>query len=269
MIDMLKVIGLYRYPLKGAQGESLQAVDVEADGVRGDRIWACLDGEDGTVGSPKHPRRWGGLLGIGTELRDDTLALRVPEGVVIAGSGEADAALSALLDRKVQLSRQVPAQARLHRLLPDDPGMVPEWMGDVGAGQETVSEFAGGATRFVDFGAVHIVTTGALAGLGREMGDVEVAAARFRPNLVLDAEGDPEPGQVLRFGDVTLRVITRTPRCVVPGISHGELPADPALLRTLARHHRVTLPGLGRAACFGTYAEVLTPGAIRVGEQAL
>ena len=38
------------------------ALDVE--GVRGDRGWACLDEADGTVGSAKHPDRWGRLLGV-------------------------------------------------------------------------------------------------------------------------------------------------------------------------------------------------------------
>ncbi|GAB7051721.1 hypothetical protein [Catenuloplanes indicus] len=33
--------------------------------------------------------------------------------------------------------------------------------------------------------------------------------------------------------------------------------ADRALLATLARHYRRDLPGLGRGACFGSYAEVL------------
>lgn len=62
------------------------------------------------------------------------------------------------------------------------------------------------------------------------------------------------------------------PRCAVPGLAHsqdsqdGGVPADPALLATLARHYPTDLPGLGRAACFGTYAEVLQPGRIQVGQ---
>jgi hypothetical protein len=59
--------------------------------------------------------------------------------------------------------------------------------------------------RFVDFGAVHVVTTGALAELRREgvVGDVR----RFRPNLVLSLDREPAPGDRIHVGpDVTLRV---------------------------------------------------------------
>jgi uncharacterized protein len=272
MIDVTKVVGLFRYPLKSARGESLEAAAVEHGGLRGDRVWACLDGVDGTVGSAKHPRKWGRLLDVGTSFRDHvpepTLMLRVDGSNVRAGTPQADAVLSRYLSRPVRLSQDVPADARLHRKLPDEAGMVPEWMEAVRPGQETVTAIAGAQRvgRLVDFGAVHLVTTGALSALGHRMGRTDVAAARFRPNLVIDAERDPEPGQELRLGDVVLRVSLPTPRCVVPSLGQGELPADRTVLHTLARHHRVPVPGLGRAACFGTYAEVVRPGQIRLGQ---
>jgi hypothetical protein len=57
-----------------------------------------------------------------------------------------------------------------------------------------------------------------------------------------------------------------TPRCVIPGLDHGPgVPADLGLLRTLARDYRTEVAGLGRAACFGVYAEVVEPGELRVG----
>jgi hypothetical protein len=40
------------------------------------------------------------------------------------------------------------------------------------------------------------------------------------------------------------------------------------LLGTLARDYRVPVGGLGRAACFGAYAEVVQPGLVRVGQRA-
>lgn len=54
---------------------------------------------------------------------------------------------------------------------------------------------------------MQLVTTGALAGLARQLGRVDVDATRFRPNVVLDAPRDPEPGQELRIGDVLPRVV--------------------------------------------------------------
>ena len=54
------VVSLLRYPLKSARGEQSRAAGVDVEGVRRDRSWACLDEADGTVGSAKHPDRWGG-----------------------------------------------------------------------------------------------------------------------------------------------------------------------------------------------------------------
>jgi uncharacterized protein YcbX len=275
MVEMDMVVALSRYPLKSAQGESLEVADVEQSGLRGDRAWACLDDLDGTVGSAKHPRRWGRLLDVGARLRDDAdepaLMVRLEERNLLAGTAEADAALSSYLGRGVHLSQDVPCDAKLHRQLPDEAGMVPEWMDGMRPGAETVTAMAGAQRggRFLDFGAIHIVTTGALSKLAQQMGRMDVAAVRFRPNLVIDAVQDPKPGQQLHLGDVVLRVIVPTPRCVVPGLGQDHLPADRPLLRTLAEHHRVSVPGFGRAACFGTYAEVLQPGRLRLRQRVL
>lgn len=119
--------------------------------------------------------------------------------------------------------------------------------------------------RFVDFGPLHVVTAGELERLADRLGGPPVDPARFRPNLVLDAEADPLPGQTLRVGAAVLRTVVPTPRCVVPGLAHGEVGEDDALLATLARHYRVSVPGRGRAACFGVYAEVVVPGAVHAG----
>ena len=261
------LVALWRYPLKSALGEPLDSVDMEPGGLTGDRIWACVDGADGTVGSAKQPRRWGRLLEIGTALSGDDLTLHVGGSSVRAGSAAADAVLSAHLGRPVRLTRTLPAEARLHRVLPDEAGMVPEWMAGSRPGDETVSDVGGVARlgRFSDFGALHLVTTGALARLGERLG-AEVSPARFRPNLVLDLPDDPEPGAEVRLGDVVLRVALPTPRCVIPGLGHGDAPADRAVLGTLARDYRITVPGLGRAACFGTYADVVRPGRLRTGQ---
>jgi len=58
-----------------------------------------------------------------------------------------------------------------------------------------------------------------------------------------------------------------TPRCIVPALHQDPAtPLDRQLLTTLARHHQTTVGDLGRAACFGVYADVLQPGRINVGQ---
>lgn len=268
---MTSITALWRYPLKSARGERLDSVIVDRAGVRSDRAWACIDVQDDTIGSAKHPRRWRRLLDVTAyaEGEESGAAVTVAVGgqTAVAGSTQADALVSQHLARPVRLTQVVPERAMLHRQLPDDQGLVPEWMSDAAPSQELVTEVSGAhpGGRFVDFGAVHLLTTGALDLLARQLGRPVVDAASFRPNIVLDAPRDPEPGHELRIGDVVLRVVLPTPRCVVPGLLvESTAPVDQQLLGALARHHRVPVADLGTAACFGVYAEVLQPGRVAV-----
>lgn len=90
----------------------------------------------------------------------------------------------------------------------------------------------------------------------------------LRPNLVLSLDREPVPGDLVTIGpDVTLRILTPTPRCAIPAAAQQGLESAPELLRVIARH-RTEIPGRGRAACFGTYAQVLSAGTVAVGDQA-
>ena len=258
--------------MKSARGEQVEAVDVDREGLRWDRAWACVDQEDGTLGSAKHPGRWGRLLEVSAHVEEPAgagiVALLLGGRRAIAGTPEADSMLSEHLGRPVRLTRIAPEQPTLHRQVPDDPGLVPEWMVGAVPGQEMLSDVPGARTgRFVDFGPVHLVTTGAIARLARHLGRSAVDAARFRPNLVLDAPVDPEPGMRLRIGGAVLRVVMPTPRCVVPGLApEGGAGLDRELLGAVARHYRTKVPALGSGACLGVYAEVLSPGRVEVGQ---
>src|SRR5918999_5239606 len=55
---------LYRYPVKSMLGESLDRCRVDDRGVVGDRAYALVDVETGTVASAKVPSLWGGLFGF-------------------------------------------------------------------------------------------------------------------------------------------------------------------------------------------------------------
>ncbi|GAA1768057.1 MOSC domain-containing protein [Luedemannella helvata] len=262
---MTEIVGLFRYPLKSARGESVQAVRVEENGLSGDRVWACLDPDDGTVASLKHPGRWGALLRVEVATVGGEVVLRVDGEPAVAGSAKADALLSSLVGRPVRLSRTGRPGARLHRRVPDEAGLIPDWMRHAAPGDDLVTTLDGPAFggRFFDAAPVHLVSTGRLAALARQLGRDSVPVSRFRPNLVIDAADDPAPGTMLRVGDAVLAVTVPTPRCVVPGLGEGQV--DRPLLKTLAAH-RQEIRGLGRAACFGSYAHVLGGGELRVGQ---
>jgi hypothetical protein len=266
------VESIWRYPLKSAQGEALPRVFIGTDGPAGDRAWACLSA-DGMIVSAKHPRRWGRMLYVlavlMTASRGGGVLICVPGAEPLrAGTAAADDALSAWLGEPVRLTTEVPAQARLHRLWPKEPGMIPEWAAGAGAGNEEISTVGGALPggRFVDFGAVHLVTTSALAELERDGAPADVR--RLRPNLVLALDREPAPGDRICVGrDVILRVLVPTPRCALPGAAQPGLASAPDLLRAIGRR-RVDVPGLGRAACLGSYAQVLSAGTVTVGDPA-
>ncbi len=103
---MTSIVALWCYPLKSARGERLQSVVVDREGLRSDRAWACIDLEDGTVGSAKHPRRWGRLLEVAARAEGEggAAAVVVAGCEVMAGSAKADAVLSQHLARPVRLT---------------------------------------------------------------------------------------------------------------------------------------------------------------------
>ncbi|MET7964891.1 hypothetical protein [Micromonospora zamorensis] len=43
--------------------------------------------------------------------------------------------------------------------------------------------------------------------------------------------------------------------------------AERSVLSALARHYRIPVAGLGHAACFGTYADVVLPGRLSLGQR--
>jgi uncharacterized protein len=266
------VDAIWRFPLKSAQGESVASAYFGSAGPDGDRSWACVTQADGLVVSAKNPRRFGRILSVtatmASEGRGADVLVEVPgREPVLAGTPEADEALSGWLGEPVRLTSEVPPNARLHRLWSKEPGMIPDWA-KARPGDDEVGDVAGAVPggRFVDFAAVHVVTTTAMAELARECPAADVR--RLRPNLVLDLDREPEPGERIQAGpEVVLRVMIPTPRCVIPSVAQPGLAHSSEVLRAIARR-RAEIPGLGKGACFGTYAEVLQAGTITVGDTA-
>ncbi|MFJ8009485.1 MOSC domain-containing protein [Streptomyces fagopyri] len=270
------VAALCRYPVKSMLGETLLSAAVTHAGLTGDRTHAVLD-DTGTIGSAKHPRKWGQLLDCRSRLTDDgAVHVELPDGTTLAvGDPELDARLSKLLGRQVFVSASAPSGSTLERAVPAYEGGVPDVVRATasvdGTGDEiTVGNVAAGT--FFDFGRVHLVTTSSLEGLRSRCPDSDFDPRRFRPNLVVDTGGqrdfveDTWVNRRVRVGEALFRVVVPTPRCVVPTLGHDELGADPGIMRAIAREHRIPVFDLGRLACLGVYLDVLEPGTVRVGD---
>jgi uncharacterized protein YcbX len=231
----VKVLALWRYPVKSLLGERLAEASVGRAGIEGDRRWRVCDaatGEPVVQGAANgEPRLWA----CRAELRGDGVAVTLPDGTVAEGA-DAAPALSALLGREVVLR------------------------GTEGPGAGTV--FDSGAHHTAP---LHLVTTGTLARFGLD-------ERRMRPNVVLEADGafgeDRLVGGTLRGpGGLEVSVVIPTPRCVVPTRAREELPRMPGLLKEMMRANPVDLGPFGEQPCAGVYAEVAAGGRIAVGDE--
>ncbi|MGZ3584240.1 MAG: MOSC domain-containing protein [Ktedonobacterales bacterium] len=221
---------LWRYPVKSMRGERCERLWLDQRGVIGDRLYAVRD-EAGKFGSGKTTRRFrriDGLFRFRAVYEGEVPLLTFPDGTALRGDDPAiHAVLSAQLGMPVTLSREA-----------------------------EISHF--------DAGPLHLLTTASMRTVGESLPECALDGRRFRPNILVETEGrgfpeDAWQGQNIAVGaEVRLRVAGRTERCVMVGLAQDELPNDSRILREVARVN---------AACLGVYADVLTPGAIRIGDR--
>ena len=265
------VASLHRFPLKSMQGETVAEVELDANGMVGDRTWALRDIETGKLASAKRPRPWAALLECVATGAGDDVEIAMPTGqhFHIHDAG-LPLALEAYLGRTVAIEASERAQQGVYDSeWPEIEGV--DLAGDI----ELPTNVTGEGTSFVDLGILHVLTTASMASLAAADPDLVVDIRRFRPSIVVDTgdldgfpENDDWAGATLRLGpgdDAPEIVIGEpTPRCIMTTLDQGGLPRQPALLQTIARINRRTNE-LGSFACLGAYATVTTPGVVRTG----
>jgi uncharacterized protein YcbX len=276
------VASLWRYPVKSMAGERLDAVDVTARGLVGDRAYGLVDAEDGKVATAKNPRKWPHLLEYAAVLEGGTDAcaptderllgptlITLPDGGrVSSAEPDADERLTRALGRRVRMQRAVPgrvpvaegaaaarwvARSEEYRLGPDGTDLL-----------DPVTDFDLPEGTFFDSATVHVLTTASLARLQELYPEGTMGTRRFRPNVLVDTPGSAGflenawVGRTLRLGgEVRLEVTGPCQRCVMVTLAQGDLPKDIGVLRTAARHNDTHV---------GVYASVVTGGRVRAGD---
>ena len=272
------VESLWRYPVKSMAGEELEASDVTARGLLGDRAYALVDSADGKVATAKNPRKWPRLFEFRAAFADSPRAgaalpavrITLPDGTALnSEQPDVDAALSRTLDRQVRVQAAErgeqetvestfpnPWTANSEEYWPDMEGL------DF---RDTVTDFELPTGTFFDIGVVHVLTRATLDRLGELYPQGQMAIRRFRPNIVIDtpdAAGFVENdwvGRTLHVGEqVQLSVTEPCPRCVMITLPQGDLPKDTGILRTAAQHNGIHV---------GVYASVLRGGQVRRGDR--
>jgi uncharacterized protein YcbX len=233
----VRVLELWRYPVKSLQGERLNEADFGPEGIAGDRQWALFDRD---TGFGLTARRVPELLFAAGRLRaDGGVEVVLPDGTVTTD----DSTISAWLGRSVTLQAAGSAPGRPRYESPDDdlaetPSRWHDWQGAPGAFHDNAD------------GRVSLVTTGTLGDWDRR---------RFRSNVVLDGSGEGGlSGSRVRIGGVVLDVGDPIPRCVmVTRPQPGGIARDTAVLKTIHRE---------RGGDLAVAALVHTPGTTRTGD---
>jgi uncharacterized protein YcbX len=219
---------VWRFPVKSMAGERLDAADVDARGLVGDREWAVYDAE-GRLASGKRTnrfRRMDQVFELSARTAGGHVEVTLPGGRhVVAGEGAADLALSDHFGEDVEIA---PEADIAHQ----------------------------------DAGQVSLVGTATLRELGALCGLAEPVDVRhLRANLLIEtAEPFVEEswiGRELRVGGVRLRPVERIERCRMVDLEQVDVAGIDGLLRVI---------GAERGMCAGVYADVVEPGTLTAGD---
>jgi len=216
------VSGLWRYPVKSMLGEKLDEVLVNERGAAGDREWALIDPQ-GKLASDKDSRRFRraeGMMLHRARLAGDGVEIELADGTKVRGD---EAGAPAAIERAIG----------------------PGW---------TLAREDG--TAHFDASPIHLITEATLRRLSRETG-AEVEPERTRPNILLSVPGGPDfpedrwVGLTLALGEIELRVVERTERCVMTTQAQRDLPRRPEILKTIGSAKRSLRGGLCRGDARG------------------
>jgi MOSC domain-containing protein len=261
------VVGLWCYPVKSMMGEELNAAEITDRGVLGDRRFAVVDAATGKVAGAKNPSKWGNFFDYRAAYTEPPRAgsrlpavrLILPDGTAVT-SEQLDLAqvLSAALGRDVELAEATGREGTetAEEYWPDMEGL---------EHRDAVTEWELPAGTFFDSASVHLLTTATIDKLRNLYPEGRFEARRFRPNIVVSTsphwlgfvENDWINRTIALGDEVRLRISGPCSRCVMTTLAQGDLPKDPGILRTAARHN---------AANVGVYADVVAAGTVRRGD---
>jgi MOSC domain-containing protein len=242
-------------PVKSMRLVSVDAIDLETTGVRGDRRFYLVD-EDGMLLNAKRMPR---LLTVQAAFEDGRLVLRFADGTTVDG--------------EVQLGEPLETNFYGRRTV---IGRVVE-----GAWSVPLSQLAGKTVRVVrteregdgvDRGrraGASLVSTGSLDALGVAAGATRpVDGRRFRMTIGVDGvEPHAEDGWIgskVRLGGAVVAVRENVGRCAVTTLDPETGMRDLDTLGTIAAY-RADVP-TGEPLPFGVWCEVVAPGPVAVGD---
>lgn len=224
-----RVSALWRYPVKSMAGQQLDAVNVTWQGFAGDRRWAFVRTDQVRSGFPWFTMRQR------TEMMHLVPAFADPAHPDESGVTVTDPAGNVFDVTDPALAARLGPAVR-------------------------VMKMDRGAFDWTALSLVSVQTVEAIASMAGVSPDVR----RFRPNLLIDAPGEPAfwedswAGSTITIGGIRMRVDERDNRCMVVNIDPDTLQSDPAVLRQIAAH---------RQMCLGVYGSTEHRGRVALGDE--
>lgn len=230
----MRVLQLWRYPIKSIGGERLESAEVTSLGIVGDRGWGLVDESTGNVLTA---RRSPALLMATCRLVDGEPVTTTADGDELRTSAD----YSDWLDQPVRLERAGDVGGTYENPMDveNDADWI-SWQGPAGAWHDS------GRAR------VSIVSHASLG---------EWDFRRFRSNVLVDGAGENDlVGGQVTIGGVTLTITKGIDRCVMVTRPQPGLERDLGVLKTILRSDTNTL-------CIGATIDV--GGVVSTGDEVI
>ena len=259
---MIKVTGLYIYPIKSLQGIEVEKCEILERGFRYDRRWMIIDAENGHVTQRTHPQLSQIKIRIAGEMivashanyQDIEIPLILKEGEEEQVTIWSDEVPALIADEKInQWFSEIAG-------IPCKLVFMPENFSrrinpDRARNQENVS--------FADGYPYLIISEASLQDLNARM-ETPLPMHRFRPNIVVRGVEPYDEDDWKDFNIQNLSFYGTHPckRCVFTTIDQETGKKGPEPLKTLATYRRE-----GSEVIFGLNAIASSEGVIRVGDE--
>ena len=237
----VRVMELWRYPVKSMQGERVTSTAIGPLGIAGDRQFGVLDQQTNVVLSA---RRAPALLQCEAKQLDGVVVITLPDGQACRAQ-DADPILSEFLGRNVQVLGARNGDETL------------DWNSATGSGKEPLEAVL--PQRLWDSSPVHLLSTRCIAQLATTHRHHDWSVRRFRPNVVVElapheSSEDEWQGE-FALGSALCALRKPTARCVVTTRAQPGIEVDKAILQIVSAE---------RDGDLGIYAYVQRPGIVAV-----
>lgn len=280
MIKIGSVKSLWRYPVKGMAGETVNTADINEMGIFGDRRMAVQDVARQEIQSCKFRPA---LLQCrasyaNSKQMNDGIKILFPDGKTLAADDAlASEKVSALIGHESRLQTVKPATdqdfyrrfkeddhtwlAELKATFEREPG---EPLPDLDNMPEDSQHYVSILGSFFLVSTFHIITTASVKHLRSLNTSADWDIERFRPNLVVETltelDGLVEQtwlNRSIQVGNVTIQCTEGAPRCGAVVRKQQGFDQDSSILRTIVREANQNL---------GVYGDIVASGIVNVDD---